>query len=114
MLTTTTMTATDLIAHIFAGLILRADDLIGWKLPLGVLAETNDHAINTVRDYARTMGYDPAALLREEFHRIAWEGLDFAAYLKVRRIGSSFRLKRSIRRHVFAAYITRVAAKAAA
>lgn len=107
------MTATDLIAHIAAGLVLTARDLIGWELPLGVLAEANDAAINTVREYARGMGYDPAALLREEFNRIAWEGHNFETYLRARRIGSTMRLKRSIRRMVFVAYITRLAFDAA-
>lgn len=68
------------------------------------VADLNDAAVNTVRDYCRARGYNAAALLREE--RARMEDLTFAEYLRVARVGSRFCLTRVARRAVWAAVAT--------
>lgn len=71
------------------------------------IAEANDWAVNTVRDYCGERDYNAAALVAEESRRIRVEGLDLAGYIKARRVGSYFRITRVVRLAIFVAIATR-------
>jgi hypothetical protein len=73
------------------------------------LGDLNDWAVNTVREYAREMKYDANALAKEEARRIKKGNLDLDAYRKVKRTGSKFRLKRSVRTAMWTIVKTREA-----
>jgi hypothetical protein len=73
------------------------------------LVGLNDWAVNIVREYARSKGYDAAALFAEERARISDGSLNLDGYLKASRIGSRRLLNRKIRVAVYAVYATRVA-----
>ena len=73
------------------------------------LVGLNDWAVNVVRDYARSKGYDAAALVAEESARITVGSLNLDGYLKASRVGSSRLLNRKIRVAVYAVFATRVA-----
>ncbi len=73
------------------------------------LIDLNDYAVNTLRNYCRANGYDAGAVYAAELALIHANSLDLAGYLKFRRIGSTTRLTRAIRRAIFTVKTTRAA-----
>lgn len=74
------------------------------------VALANHEAIRIVKSYCALKGYDADALALEESKRI--EGLTWAEYRKLPRVGSTFQLNRATRLGLFVAYYTNKAAKA--
>lgn len=73
------------------------------------VADLNDWAVNVVRDYCSELGYNAARLYAEESERIDSlpGGASLGKYLRCKRVGSRYRLTRSIRRAVWVINITR-------
>lgn len=73
---------------------------------IAALVDINDCAVNEVREYCRSKGYNPNALIVEETARIA--GCDtMATYLRVSRVGSTMLLSRSARKSIWTAINSR-------
>ena len=75
------------------------------------LVDLNDWAVNTVRDYARKMGYNANAFYKQESALIKKGHMSMDDYRVVKRTGSKFRATRSIRRAIWTAWATREAIK---
>jgi len=73
---------------------------------LADLVDLNDWAVNTVRDFADAMGYNPAAIVADEAAFIDANGLDLAAYTRAVRV-SHRRLSRPVRRAIWTVVATR-------
>ncbi len=86
------------------------NEKIALLLALGTesdLVDLNDWAVNTVRAYARSRGYNAVSLVAEETRRIDSGSLNLTGYLTTPRIGSHYLLSRMTRRAVFAVVATR-------
>lgn len=73
--------------------------------------EISDMAVNTLRE---KFGRDAGVLLNQEYARMRREGIkldgsDLTKYLRVRRVGSKFRLSRNDRKMVYAQVVCRMA-----
>lgn len=73
------------------------------------LVDLNDLAVNTIREYCRDNGYDAGRLYTEETQRIVRGRMSLETYKATRRIGSTFRLSRVMRVHLWTAVRTRKA-----
>lgn len=74
---------------------------------IATLIDLNDAAVNEVRDYCASQGYNAAAFYAEEAARIAAGNLTMDEYRHVRRTGSRHLASRKIRRAVHNVYTTR-------
>lgn len=76
-------------------------------------ASLSHWGVKTIRAYGASKGWTKAdleTLAREEFTRIAKNGLDLAGYLAAPRVGSRFPLSRPVRVAMFAHFASRKAA----
>lgn len=71
------------------------------------LINMNDAAVNEVRNFADSKGYNAAALVAEETARIDTGSMDLIAYLTCSRVGSFRQLNRAVRCDVFVAIMSR-------
>ena len=80
------------------------------KLPTSgevVRVELSDYAVNTIRGWCRTKGYDMETLVGEEYSRIYANEYDIEDYLTCSREGSAFLLDRKTRVAIFCHSYTR-------
>lgn len=73
---------------------------------LAALVDLNDWAVNTVRDFCDSMGYNPAAVVADEAAYIAENDLGLDAYTRAVRV-SHRRLSRPARRAIWTVVMTR-------
>ena len=80
-----------------------------YRNDIAELVDLNDCAVNEIREYCTSMGYDATEFYNLEVARIVTNSLDLSSYLKVSRAGSKMRATRKSRRSVFTAMQTRLA-----
>jgi len=75
------------------------------------IADLNDWAVSTIREYCNDKGYDSNVLYCQEVSRIVDAQMSLDTYRKCSRAGSKFRVTRSIRRAIWVAAKTRKACR---